>query len=333
MQGGSLRGARYSDVSEADIRKSARSYRGDPRFSQFCKQWVAAETFASDPELDKQTSEGLDKSSQAKSWLGLGGLSMFAFTKDSLRVVQQRLKGRWGTSFWVMLFLIIVISRPAFGRLCARLFGLTLRFCMRRLFTLIFSIIDTILEEAILQTETALAPDYAAESPTTAVSQPARDTIPSYIIHIFCMVFGALVSKAISWNIDRSHSPTSQLIVEILRCGKFGRSGKTNQNLLCVWCTHSLSSIAASIDLTSYTTPKGVPSSNTGVPRKSEKSDLAQLQTTAHLNLEHEVTMFDLCGVSLLGSPPPSPPPPGKTNQNLLCVWCTHFAFIYCCIN
>lgn len=190
-----MRGARYSDVSEADIRKSAKSYRGDPRFSQFCKQWVAAETFASDPELDKQTSEGLDRLSLAKTWPGLGRFSVFAFAKDSWKVAQQRFKNRWGMSFWVMVFLIVVISRPAFGRLCAKLFGLTLRFFMRRLFTLIFSIIDTMLEEAILQAETALVPDYAPESSTTAVSQPARDTLPSYIIHIFCMVFGALVSR------------------------------------------------------------------------------------------------------------------------------------------
>ena len=83
VQGGSLRGARYSDVSEADIRKSAKSYRGDPRFSQFCKQWVAAETFASDPELEKRTSEGFDKTSQAKTWLGLGWLLCLASQKTT----------------------------------------------------------------------------------------------------------------------------------------------------------------------------------------------------------------------------------------------------------
>ena len=195
VQGGSLRGARYSDVSEADIRKSAKSYRGDPRFSQFCKQWVAAETFASDPELEKRTSEGLDKTSQAKTWLGLGWLSVFGFTKDNWRGVQQRLKGRWMTSFWVLLFLMVVISRPAFGRLCARLFGLTLRFCFRRLVTLILSIIDTILEEAILQAESALVPDPAPNNPTPSDNQLARDTVPSYFVHLLCMVLGALVSR------------------------------------------------------------------------------------------------------------------------------------------
>ena len=195
VQGGSLRGARYSDVSEADIRKSAKSYRGDPRFSQFCKQWVAAETFASDPELEKRTSEGLDKTSQAKTWLGLGWLSVFGFTKDNWRGAQQPLKGRWMTSFWVLLFLMVVISRPAFGRLCARLFGLTLRFCFRRLVTLILSIIDTILEEAILQAESALVPDPAPNNPTPSDNQPARDTVPSYFVHLLCMVLGALVSR------------------------------------------------------------------------------------------------------------------------------------------
>ena len=38
IQAGPLKGARYTDVSESDIRRGAKAYRGDPqRFAQFCK--------------------------------------------------------------------------------------------------------------------------------------------------------------------------------------------------------------------------------------------------------------------------------------------------------
>lgn len=195
VQGGSLKGARYSDVSEIDIRKSAKSYRGDPRFSQFCKQWVAAETFASDPEVEKRTSEGIDKAAPGKSWFGNGCFSMSGFARDSWKVLQPRLKGRWVTSFWILLFLMIVISRPAFGRLCARLFGLALRFCFRKLVTLVISIIDTVLEEAILQTEIALMPDSASSVPITSDNHQPKDSVSSYLMHFLCIAFGALVSR------------------------------------------------------------------------------------------------------------------------------------------
>ena len=32
ITGGTYRGARYSDLADADVRKAAKGYRGDPRF-------------------------------------------------------------------------------------------------------------------------------------------------------------------------------------------------------------------------------------------------------------------------------------------------------------
>ena len=195
VQGGSLRGARYCDVSEVDIRKSAKSYRGDPRFSQFCKQWVAAETFASDPEVERRASEAGNRANQSTAWPGFGWTALLGVTKDSWRVAQQRLKGRWMTSFWLVLFLMIVISRPAFGRLCARLFGLTLRFCLRRLVNLVIAMIDTVLEEAILQTEIALVAEPTPTDVNLPPGHPPREAASSYFVHFICMILGALVSR------------------------------------------------------------------------------------------------------------------------------------------
>lgn len=44
IAGGSLKGARYLDVSAEDLAKAARSYRSDPRFQQFAKRWIASKT-------------------------------------------------------------------------------------------------------------------------------------------------------------------------------------------------------------------------------------------------------------------------------------------------
>ena len=294
------------------------------RFSQFCKPWVAAETFASDPELEKRTSEGLDKTSQAKTWLGLGWLSVFGFTKDNWRGVQQRLKGRWMTSFWVLLFLMVVISRPAFGRLCARLFGLTLRFCFRRLVTLtVLSIIDTILEEAILQAESALVPDPAPNNPTPSDNQPARDTVPSYFVHLLCMVLGALVSRQFPGTLTGPIRPPVNWLRKFCNVARLEGVGRhiNKSRFVCVWCTHSLSADASAIDFTVMLRQKAYHHPIQVCPRWTKKwLGAAAVDSTLWIS-NMKWPLFDLWDVESLGSPPPSPPPPGKTYQQIsLCV-------------
>lgn len=48
IQAGYLKGARYLDVGLEDLKKAARSYRGEPRFNQFAKRALAEKLLAQD---------------------------------------------------------------------------------------------------------------------------------------------------------------------------------------------------------------------------------------------------------------------------------------------
>ena len=52
VTGGSLKGARCGDLPEAEVAKSAKSYRGDARFMQYCRQFMASKLIdgAEEPE-------------------------------------------------------------------------------------------------------------------------------------------------------------------------------------------------------------------------------------------------------------------------------------------
>lgn len=154
--GGSLKGARYGDISEPDIRKAARSYRGDPRFAQLCKQWVAAETVA--PDDDAQPSSAgrvagaqLSSNQTWKAWC-------YQVACGAGRWAYAKCKGRWFTATSVTCLLLLVISRPAFSRLCGRLVGISIRLAFRRGFYLVTILIDSILDEATYQMEATLLP-------------------------------------------------------------------------------------------------------------------------------------------------------------------------------
>ena len=77
----------------------------------------------------------------------------------------DKFKGRWLTLGAMTVFFLLIISRPAFGRLCGRVVGLSVRFCLRRFVALIVTVIDSVLDEIILQTETALLLEITAICP------------------------------------------------------------------------------------------------------------------------------------------------------------------------
>ena len=157
VTGGSLRGARYSDVSESDIRKAARQYRGDAR---------------SDPRVEKPSQQQQpSKSDECKamtSWF---------------KLVIQHVKGRWLTFGLLVGFLILIMSRPSFGKLCGRMIGLTLRVILRRVVGLLLVVIDSILDEVADQFELALltSPEVAAV-PASPAAQQSYSGYPQFAL-------------------------------------------------------------------------------------------------------------------------------------------------------
>ena len=63
VTGGTYRGARYSDLADADVRKAAKGYRGDLRFLQYCKQFVSLELVDDEPTQQNGAGSRFEKSS------------------------------------------------------------------------------------------------------------------------------------------------------------------------------------------------------------------------------------------------------------------------------
>ena len=197
VQGGALRGARYSDVAKADIHKAAaKGCKGDPRFLQFCKQYVALEVVAAQPMASTQ-SPSEDSTGKVgpkfpwPSWKRLSGLAS--------QWLRDRFRGRWLTLGMLTCICLIVITRPAFGRLCGRLIGLSFRLVIRRSIGIITTLVDSILEETVAQVEEALLP-----APEDEHRAPARSpgpvqqtsTLTHFVLNIICMLIGSWLGRA-----------------------------------------------------------------------------------------------------------------------------------------
>ena len=201
IQGGSLKGARYSDVNEADLRRGSKGYRGDQRFAQFCKQWVAATVVAPDEVLKIADSNTVDI---RKSDSLTGGKNWKAYVKDWGRVVFNwmvgQIKGRSLTACVFLLMLLIIICRPAFGRLCGKVVGLSIRVFVRRVFGLVTVVLDSLLEEAASQVEQALLPStFADVQQAGLVNPPVPQTSTSlqWTMHILCILVGSLLGRSL----------------------------------------------------------------------------------------------------------------------------------------
>ena len=93
--GGRLKGSRYSDLAEAEIRRCAKSYRGDARFGQYCRQWVAIHSSATpaltiDPDHEKRTEMSETHGLQLVSGLRWGLTLIWRFYAWMLRFARGR---------------------------------------------------------------------------------------------------------------------------------------------------------------------------------------------------------------------------------------------------
>ena len=197
ISGGSLRGARYSDLPDSDIRKYSKGYRGDPRFVQYCKQFVSLELVdESSAPAEKQNPSTPD--SEETKFFKKGAMWWEGFIDSLRRIVRDYCRGRWFSFGIFTCFLFIVISRPAFGRLCGRVFSLILKLFFRRIVGLLSVIVDSVLEETVVHLEEALT--------STAEAIPMRDTsnhgmqpstvsFSQFLLNGLCVLLGSLLHR------------------------------------------------------------------------------------------------------------------------------------------
>lgn len=196
VTGGTLKGARYSDVSETDIRKAARQYRGDPRFVQFCKQFVALETVSTipEPKIEIPSQQRQPSKSDECSYFDLFCKNITAWSKH----VVLHFRGRWLTFGFLVGCLLLILSRPSFGRLCGQMIGLTVRVFLRRAVGLLLAVIDSILDEVADQFESALLiPPEVVTGPATPSTQHSYSGYPQLAMHIICLVIGSLLGRTL----------------------------------------------------------------------------------------------------------------------------------------
>ncbi len=196
VAGGRHKGARYSDLPPAEIHRCAKTYRGDGRFHQYCKQWVSLHILDDKSNEDTATREpGPDVSART------GGRLAFIFQK-TYELLKRFTKMR--TSF-ILVFLMLftfVISRPAFSTLCAKLLVLSVREILKKSFGLIAAIVDGLLEEAVTQVDIALNPAVGMVNPNTPTAQtPTEGQVnvgynhPYWAWHFLSLISGLIFGR------------------------------------------------------------------------------------------------------------------------------------------
>lgn len=197
ISGGSLRGARYSDLPDSDIRKYSKGYKGDPRFVQYCKQFVSSELVSeSSAPVEAQDTSTLFLAEPKTSKKSM--LWMEAFVNGLKNFVRDYCRGRWFSFGVLTCFLFIVITRPAFGRLCGRIFSLILRLCFRRVVGLLSVIIDSVLEETAVHLEEALttSPETTSTRDTpNFVVQTSQNSFSQFLLNGLCVLLGSLLHR------------------------------------------------------------------------------------------------------------------------------------------
>jgi len=197
VAGGRHKGAKYNDLPDAELHRCAKSYRGDPRFLQFCRQWSSLQLLASDESIDGGQKK--DGSSQRSGWFPFMTAHLFNFWS----VLGRFAKVHLALSLLIALAFFFVISRPSFSHLCSKLLVLAVRRVVAYVYTFATTLIDGILNEAVQQVDIALRPvPLIAEAPQTMQHRPAPtpqtmsdNPAPSWLLHVFSMIMGAWLGR------------------------------------------------------------------------------------------------------------------------------------------
>lgn len=111
ISGGPLKGARFTDVSWDDLKKSARSYRSDPRFNQYAKRRLSERALASNAERPEvlQSSRVEPGSRCSRLCRGLGHFLL------------ARAKVKFWVTLLIILLFFLLLSRPLFYVVVAKM--------------------------------------------------------------------------------------------------------------------------------------------------------------------------------------------------------------------
>lgn len=162
ITGGPLKGAHYHDISFEDIKKSAKSYRGDPRFNQYCKRYLSQKALQDSGEGALPTEVG----PQPSRCCCLRGKFIVV-----AGWVWGKAKVKLGLSILLVLICLVVLTRPLFYVVLSRAIKASIKFMLRRSCGLIIVLIDAFLDEAATQLDPGLisAPSPAVVADDTAV--------------------------------------------------------------------------------------------------------------------------------------------------------------------
>lgn len=187
IAGGSLKGAQYGDVQESEIAKAAKSYKGDPRFLQYCRLYMSSKIL--EPAEDNGEKLKQEESAAAKLWTWAPAIHA-AFQKCLTKSHRWRFLA-------CCLVLMVLMSRPAFSVLFSKVTILTIKAVIRRSVNLVTVILDAVLEEAVSQIDLALLPSPVER--TTGLHSPDSQDVhsPSYqlMIHLGCLVLGTVMGR------------------------------------------------------------------------------------------------------------------------------------------
>lgn len=192
ISGGPLKGAMFLDVSWEDVKKAAKSYRGDPRFNQFAKRLVSAKALG---DSSRQPG-GLVPSSQPQP------KSRWQRAKDWVSWSVAKVRGRLLLMSCLLTLAFVLLSRPLFYVIIAKGITIGVKIILKRSVGILAVIIDSILEEVASQLETELIgpPTPSAKTPTWTDTCPnpyaplmAQNSFTTYLMHALFALIGALL--------------------------------------------------------------------------------------------------------------------------------------------
>ena len=208
IEGGSLKGAHYTDVSNADLVKAARSYRGDVRFQQFAKRMIAAKTLAigsSEPSRYHHTSVAAVPGITTRFLYGGKAFACWLFTK---------MKGRVCISLFCFIIIGVLLSRPKLYYVLNKLMVAGIKKLIRHGVGTIAMVFDAVLEEIADQldsTPLATPPEnrevpiaYPTNSPYIVMPS---NSITELTVHLLCIIIGTILSPLLGQRWPRAQMP------------------------------------------------------------------------------------------------------------------------------
>lgn len=179
-----------------DLKKAARSYRGEPRFNQFAKRALAEKLLAQD---EPQSAERpvVDPPS--------GHLAQFFGRVCMLfRWLGSKFKGRTVLALCILVIFLLILSRPLFYVVLGKAIGAFLKVALRRSVGIVITVLDAILEEAAAGLDTGMMPvtsprQINAQLPAQFEVQPAP-TFGNLFLNLLFAILGGFAGRRMPIN-------------------------------------------------------------------------------------------------------------------------------------